>query len=103
VWSPDSSGPHLAAARAGEEVFAQRGTPPILIVNATHDASTPYVWAQGLAAQFDGSVLLTREGDGHTSSLTSACAREHIDRYLISGETPPAGQNCTDSVVAVGM
>jgi pimeloyl-ACP methyl ester carboxylesterase len=72
------------------------GTPPILIVNATHDASTPYVWAHGLAAQIDGSVLLTREGDGHTSSLTSPCAREHVDRYLLAGETPPAGQNCTD-------
>src|SRR6266545_3053933 len=28
-----------------------RGAPPILIVNATHDASTSYRWAHGLAAQ----------------------------------------------------
>jgi pimeloyl-ACP methyl ester carboxylesterase len=67
------------------------GTPPILIVNATHDPSTSYAWAQGLAEQIDGSVLLTRIGDGHTSYFSSPCARAVIDRYLITGDVP-AGQ-----------
>ena len=43
------------------------GAPPILIVNATHDPSTSYLWAQFMREQIAGSVLLTREGDGHTS------------------------------------
>ena len=67
------------------------GAPPILIVNATHDPSTSYAWAQGLAEQIDGSVLLTRIGDGHTSYFSSPCARAVVDRYLITGDTP-AGQ-----------
>src|SRR3954454_571133 len=40
-----------------------RHAPPILLVNATHDPSTPYVWAQDVRSQIAGSVLLTRDGD----------------------------------------
>jgi pimeloyl-ACP methyl ester carboxylesterase len=67
------------------------GAPPILIVNATHDPSTPYPWAVGLLTQIAGSVLLTREGDGHTTYLLPGPSRtrDAIDAYLISGETPP--------------
>ena len=56
---------------------------PTLIVNATHDASTAYSWALGLAGQIRGSDLLTREGDGHTSYFTSACARTAMEAYLV--------------------
>jgi pimeloyl-ACP methyl ester carboxylesterase len=72
-----------------------RGTPPILIVNATHDASTSYSRAHSLAAQIRGSVVLTRVGDGHTSYLTSPCARAAIDRYLIDGHPPSPDQVCS--------
>jgi hypothetical protein len=67
------------------------GAPPILIVNATHDPSTPYPWAVGLLTQIAGSVLLTREGDGHTTYLLPkpSRTRDAIDAYLISSETPP--------------
>jgi TAP-like protein len=44
-----------------------RGTPPILLISATHDPSTSYVWANGLLNQIAGSVLLMRDGDGYTS------------------------------------
>ena len=71
-----------------------RGVPPILIVNATHDASTTYKWAHSLATQIRGSVVLTRVGDGHTSYFTSPCAREAIDRYLIERHTPEPDQEC---------
>jgi pimeloyl-ACP methyl ester carboxylesterase len=65
------------------------GTPPILIVNATHDPSTTYPWATGLLSQIEGSVLLTREGDGHTSYALQGRAHDAIDHYLLTGETPP--------------
>lgn len=70
---------------------AVREAPPILIVNATHDPSTPYVWAHGLLRQIEGSVLLTREGDGHTSYLLPepSQTRAAIDTYLLTGQTPP--------------
>ena len=73
-----------------------RGAPPALIVNATHDPSTSYAWALNVQTQYPGSVLLTRDGDGHTSSLSSPCAQKVIDTYLISRRLPPRGAVCHD-------
>jgi pimeloyl-ACP methyl ester carboxylesterase len=56
---------------------------PTLIIHAVHDPSVNYSWAHGLAAQIDGSALLTRTGDGHTSIYTSDCARSAADTFLI--------------------
>ena len=67
-----------------------RRAPPILLVNATHDPSTPYVWAQDVRSQIARSVLLTRDGDGHTSSLlVHSRTRDAIARYLITKMVPP--------------
>jgi pimeloyl-ACP methyl ester carboxylesterase len=71
--------PHAAAVR---------GAPPILLVNATHDPSTSYVWAHGLLDQLPSAVLLTRDGDGHTSYLFPGHTRDAIDAYLVTGVTP---------------
>jgi pimeloyl-ACP methyl ester carboxylesterase len=66
------------------------GAPPILLVNATHDPSTPYRWAHDLLHQIPGAVLLTRDGDGHTSSfLQPSRTNDAIARYLITGQAPP--------------
>jgi pimeloyl-ACP methyl ester carboxylesterase len=73
-----------------------RGVPPVLIVNATHDANTSYKGAHVLAGQIRGSMVFTRLGDGHTSYLTSPCARAVIDRYLVDRATPGPEQVCTD-------
>jgi pimeloyl-ACP methyl ester carboxylesterase len=70
------------------------GAPPSLIVNATHDPSTSYTWALSLQAEMPGSVLLTRDGDGHTSYLSSPCAQAAIDRYLINLTLPRPGAVC---------
>jgi pimeloyl-ACP methyl ester carboxylesterase len=61
---------------------------PTLIVHAVHDPSVAYEWAHGLASQIDGSDLLTRTGDGHTSYHTSPCARRAMDRYLVRPQAP---------------
>jgi pimeloyl-ACP methyl ester carboxylesterase len=66
------------------------GAPPMLLVNATHDPSTPYRWAVNVRDQIPGAVLLTREGDGHTSSLLSQSrTNDAIARYLLTRTTPP--------------
>jgi hypothetical protein len=67
-----------------------QGTPPILIVNATHDPSTAYIWAQLLHEQIENSVLLTRNGNGHTTYLLpgESQTRDAIDAYLIDLELP---------------
>ncbi|MFI6999915.1 alpha/beta hydrolase [Nocardia sp. NPDC050175] len=62
-----------------------------LIVNATHDPSTSYGWAQLLSTQIRGAVLLTRDGDGHTSFLRPGRTQDAIARYLIDGTAPAAG------------
>jgi len=46
-----------------------------------------YSWAHGLAAQIDGSALLTRSGDGHTSIYTSDCARSAAEAFLIQSQS----------------
>lgn len=67
-----------------------RGAPPILLANSTHDPSTPYRWAHDLLQQIPGAVLLTRDGDGHTSSwLHPSRTSAAIARYLITRNTPP--------------
>jgi pimeloyl-ACP methyl ester carboxylesterase len=70
-----------------------RGAPPILLVGATHDPSTAYVWAKHVHAQIPRSVLLTRDGDGHTSSWLGASSRTNdaIARYLVTRTTPKPG------------
>jgi pimeloyl-ACP methyl ester carboxylesterase len=73
-----------------------RGAPPILIVNATHDANTTYKWAHVVAGQIRGSVVVTRLGDGHTSYLVSPCTRAVVDHYLIDRVLPDPTQVCTD-------
>jgi pimeloyl-ACP methyl ester carboxylesterase len=67
------------------------GTPPILIINATHDPSTSIAWALEMLNQIPSAVLLVREGDGHTSYRTTrpSRTRDAIDEYLITGKTPP--------------
>ena len=67
-----------------------RGAPPILLVGSTHDPETNYVWAHELRNQMPSAVLLTRDGDGHTSSwLQNSRTSDAIAHYLITRQTPP--------------
>lgn len=68
-----------------------RPTTAPLIVNAVHDPSTSYGWAQLMATQIPNAVLLTRDGDGHTSFLIPGHTRDAITRYLVDGVLPPPG------------
>ena len=71
------------------------GSPPILVVGTTYDPATPYPWAQALAKQLSKGVLLTRVGDGHTGyGKGSDCTDQAVDRYLVTGVTPPVGTVC---------
>lgn len=72
------------------------GAPPILVVNSKHDPMTPYPGAVDVSRQLPGSVLLTYEGDGHTTYTQSPCIRAYVDNYLTGGTLPPAGTSCPD-------
>ena len=69
------------------------GAPPILVVGGTNDPVTPYAWAQSVQGQLAGSVLLTRQGNGHTSS-NDPCSVAAEDAYLINLTLPAAGTVC---------
>jgi hypothetical protein len=80
----------------GSSTTKAAGRPPsILVVGTTGDPATPYAWSQALRKALPGSVLLTREGEGHTAYLGgNQCIDEAVDRYLLTGGTPPPGTRC---------
>ncbi|EPS35130.1 hypothetical protein H072_11511 [Dactylellina haptotyla CBS 200.50] len=65
--------------------------PPMLIVTAIYDPSTSISWATGVAASLPQSVLLTRNGWGHTSYPNNGDAQATIVNYLITGTLPARG------------
>jgi len=70
------------------------GAAPILLVGATHDPATPYAWSVSLQQQIAGSVLLTRDGYGHTSYVFSDCVQGAVNAYLVGLTVPAAGTTC---------
>ncbi|MGH9050628.1 MAG: alpha/beta hydrolase [Acidimicrobiia bacterium] len=70
------------------------GTPPILVVGTTGDPATPFQWAESLAGVLDSGVLLAVDGEQHTAYLSSECATEIIDDYLVDLDVPAPGTRC---------
>jgi pimeloyl-ACP methyl ester carboxylesterase len=72
----------------------QTGARP-LVVNTTHDPSTPMPNAEAMARLMPGAVLLRVDGFGHTSLLNrSTCANERIAAYLVDLTLPPPNARC---------
>ena len=100
-------GPYLAYAGLACRYFPKLGTveqikvkslntKPILVIGTTRDPATPYKWAQSLAKIFDGAVLITLDGDGHTGhGRGSVCVDSAVDRYLLTGITPKSALFCS--------
>ncbi|MFI5281837.1 MAG: alpha/beta hydrolase [Candidatus Dormibacterales bacterium] len=70
------------------------GAPPILLVGGTGDPATPYAWAKAVHSQLAGSILLTRNGNGHVSYDKSDCAKAIEEAYLIDLTLPADGTGC---------
>jgi pimeloyl-ACP methyl ester carboxylesterase len=73
---------------------AAPGAPPILVIGNTGDAATPYEQAVKVAQKLEKGVLLTYNGEGHTSYGKSDCVNQAVDDYLINLTTPPANTTC---------
>jgi hypothetical protein len=68
-----------------------KGAPPIVVLGTTGDPATPYAWAQSLAGQLPGGVLLTLRGQGHTAYRNKVpCIDDRVDRFFVSGTVPRA-------------
>ena len=72
------------------------GSPPILVVGATKDPATPYVWAQRLAAELQHGELVTWQGENHVAYYYSGCVRAVDQAYFVAGTLPAPGTVCTD-------
>jgi pimeloyl-ACP methyl ester carboxylesterase len=69
--------------------------PPVLVVGTTRDPATPLVWARSLSRQIRHSVLVTRDGDGHTGyGQGSTCVDDTVERYLVEGTVPTEDVTC---------
>ncbi len=70
--------------------------PPVLVVGTTRDPATPLVWARALSRQLKGSVLVQRDGDGHTGyNRGSPCTDRTVEAYLVSGTVPRHEVDCS--------
>ena len=72
------------------------GSPPIVVVGATKDPATPYVWAQRLASELQHGVLVTWQGENHVAYYYSACVRAIDQAYFVGGTLPAPGTVCSD-------
>jgi hypothetical protein len=72
------------------------GSPPILVVGATKDPATPYVWAQRLATELQHGELVTWQGENHVAYYYSGCVRAIDQAYFVGGTLPAPGTVCTN-------
>lgn len=64
-------------------------TPPV-VLNASGDPATPWVWAREMATYFQGASLITYEGVGHGlyGMTPSRCVNDAITAYFMRLERP---------------
>ncbi|MDR0504972.1 MAG: alpha/beta hydrolase [Bifidobacteriaceae bacterium] len=67
---------------------------PIVVVGTTGDPATPYADAKALTEQLESAVLVTYEGEGHTSFGQGGCVDEPVGDYLVGGKVPAEGFTC---------
>lgn len=69
-----------------------RGTQnPVLLVHTTFDPATSPEYARGMLGEIEGSVLLVRDGLGHTSYFNAGETAAAMDAYLVNLTMPAAG------------
>ena len=73
---------------------AAPAAPPILVLGNRGDNATPHEWAVSVAGQLASGVLVSYDGDEHTSYGRSACVDRVVDAYLIDGVVPPGDVAC---------
>ncbi|MGY1591325.1 alpha/beta hydrolase [Geodermatophilus sp. SYSU D00708] len=70
------------------------GSAPILVVGNSGDPVTPLPGAQDMAEDLTSGVLLTWQGQGHTSYPKTDCVTQAVDAYLIDLTVPQDGLTC---------
>ncbi|MFE9452899.1 alpha/beta hydrolase [Streptomyces sp. NPDC006739] len=85
-----------AKQRTPVDVTTHKGLPPVLIVQSTRDAATPYDGAVELHHRFQGSRLITeRDAGSHgVTGLVHPCVNTRVDTYLLTGKLDTADVTC---------
>jgi hypothetical protein len=65
--------------------------PAILLVNSLWDPSTDVAWADNVRDQLPKSVLILRNGVGHTSYQLYGNTSAAMDLFLLNGTLPGDG------------
>ncbi|MBS1907218.1 MAG: alpha/beta fold hydrolase [Actinobacteria bacterium] len=91
---PCEQWPYPPTGKRGKITAA--GSGPILVIGTTNDPATPYAWAESLAKQLEGGILITRVGEGHTGyNKGNSCVDDAVDAYFVDGTVPDkAGIRC---------
>lgn len=78
------------------DVRAHRGLPPVMIVQSTRDAATPYPGALETHRRLTGSRLITEQGAGShgVTNLVNPCVNSRVDDYLLHGTVGPHDVVC---------
>ncbi|WP_217242031.1 alpha/beta hydrolase [Streptomyces sp. AC555_RSS877] len=78
------------------DVKTGKGLPGVLIVQAEHDAATPYGGAVELHKRFKGSRLITEKDAGShgVTSLVNPCINQRVDTYLLTGKLDGSDVTC---------
>ncbi|MEM7288263.1 MAG: alpha/beta fold hydrolase [Actinomycetota bacterium] len=90
----------------GEALPLPGGAAPIpaIVIGNTHDPATPLRWAEQLADDLPGSVLVTFVGDGHTIvGRGNGCIDRIAERYLVDLEQPARGATCRAPTGLIGV
>jgi pimeloyl-ACP methyl ester carboxylesterase len=94
AWAALSCGVWPVEATLQPAPVRAAGAPPILVVGSVLDPATPRKWAESLAAQLEGGVLVLRNGVEHVAYFYSSCVRGLADAYLIDGRVPADPTTC---------
>jgi pimeloyl-ACP methyl ester carboxylesterase len=68
--------------------------PPILVVGNRGDAATPYENSVKVADMLDAGVLVSYDGEGHTSYGRDPCVDRAVNEYLIRHTVPHTDPDC---------
>lgn len=78
-----------------EPDYTAEGAAPILVIGTTRDPATPMRWAEAMHEELDSSVLVRRDGDGHTGYFQgNRCVDGVVHDYYLDGEVPEDDVDC---------
>jgi pimeloyl-ACP methyl ester carboxylesterase len=104
VGMPDLWGEEPCATWPVHQVGSYHGpwnapTKPILVINNTHDAATPFQNAIAMTHDLADARLLAVKGYGHTAFLNpSTCADNYMTSYFLTGALPAKGTVCRQNL-----